>query len=160
MVMENKINTQLKTIIVLATIVLIVALAACSIKTSDRFTDLLVTKLHTEDKIQLSSIFDFSFDRAYVFSDCYLSGEGLNKRYDLGLSINEVESGVSENIQRIVFVDEFGEYVFLYECPKDKINFKSLGQVLYPETIISRNEIDISGRIVISFNSDDYYLFG
>jgi len=127
-------------------------------KRSAKYTKTLIEKLNTQQQVKTKDVFDFQFDCAYVFNDSYLSGEGFAKRYHLDISINQVESGVRENIRRIVFVDEWGNFVFNYQYDSNELNAKEEGMIIYPNTVIKKTDPVIAGAITIEFLSTEYYI--
>lgn len=116
-----------------------------------------ITVLNEQDNVTVQDVFSFEFERAYVFNDCYISGEGFARRYNLDISINEVKSGASENIQRIVFVDELGNFVYEFNCDKSEVILLEKGIVIYPETIIERKTSIQEKPLTISFQSLERY---
>lgn len=117
----------------------------------------LVSALKEHEAITVQDIFPFEFKRAYVFNDCYISGEGFSKRYSLDISIAQVKSGVSESIQRIVFVNEEGFFVHEFKCDSSEIVVSEKGIVIYPETVIERKSSTQEKPLVIYFNSSERY---
>ncbi len=107
----------------------------------------------------MQDIFSFEFDRAYVFNftDGYIDGEGFAKKYNLDISITQVEAGQTDNVQRIVFVDEFGSFVYEFQCVTDDVSFiESGGVIIYPETIIERTAFE-EEQLTIRFESSERY---
>jgi len=94
----------------------------------------MITLLNEKSKIKVSDVFEFEFDRAYVFDDCYVSGEGFAEHFDLDISIEEVESGAQEYNHRIVFVDEQGEFVYEFLYESYILNPYEEGMIIYPDT--------------------------
>ena len=115
------------------------------------------TVLNEQENVTVQDVFSFEFERAYVFNDCYISGEGFAKRYNLDISINEVKSGASENIQRIVFVDELGNFVYELKCDNSEVILLEKGMVIYPETIIERKSSIQEKTLIINFQSLEHY---
>lgn len=132
------------------------ALIGCKNLDSD-FIDHLQKIPTMQSEIQVGDIFTFSFDRAYVIDDCYLSGTGFAEAYNLNLSISEVSSGVSENIHRIVFVDKEGNFVYDFQYDINMINFATEGLIIYPDTQISLHPSLIDGVVTLQFESKDCY---
>lgn len=116
-----------------------------------------ITVLNEQENVTVQDVFSFEFERAYVFNDCYISGEGFARRYNLDISINEVKSGASENIQRIVFVDELGNFVYEFNCDKSEVILLEKGIVIYPETTIERKTSIQEKPLTISFQSLERY---
>lgn len=116
-----------------------------------------ISILNKQEVATVQDVFSFKFERAYVFNDCYISGEGFAKRYNLNISIEQVKSGTSENIQRIIFVDEFGAFVYEFKCDISEVILLEKGMVIYPETIIERKSSIQEKPLIISFQSSHYY---
>lgn len=137
-------------------IVLIVAYSSV-LKRDENYSTKLISAMSEQETVILQDVFSFEFERAYVFIDCYISGEGLTERYDLDISINEVEAGVSENIQRIVFVDELGNFVYEFKCDSNDLIILEKGIIIYPETVIERKSHNQEKPLIINFKSSDRY---
>lgn len=129
-------------------------------KRSEHYTAKLITILNEQEDVTVHDIFSFKFEQAYVFNDCYISGEGFAKKYNLDISINEVKSGVSENIQRIVFVDESGNFVYEFKCDSSEVILSEKGIVIYPETTIERESSIQEKTLTISFRDKKTCLQG
>ena len=135
--------------------ILLLCITACGQKTD--YTAKLVSVLREKETATVREIFAFEFNRAYVFNDCYLSGSGLAEKYDLDISIHEVESGVTEEIQRIVFVDDAGSFVYEFRCRMSDAVFPTEGIILYPETQIERTSSAQNEPIKLRFLSTEHY---
>lgn len=146
---------KISTIVVLLTCIL----SACATlhNSKEDYTNKLQTELTQSHEITVQDIFSFEFDRAYVFDDCYISGAGFAKKYELNISIDEVQTGTSENIQRIVFVDAMGYLVYEFRCDSNEISIPEKGMIIYPETVISKDNSYHGTPIVIFFESTDFY---
>ena len=145
---------------IIASIVLIVLLIGAflyALQPNEDYSNKIMSILSKQEKTMVQDIFSFEFDRAYIFNDCYISGNGLNQRYDVGLSIAQVETGVSENIQRIVFVNESGSFVYEFQCDSNEILLLEKGIVIYPETVIERESLDSENPFILKFNSSERY---
>ncbi len=142
--------------VLLFSIVLVIVYSTTLNKEED-YGAKLISFLNEQEEATVQDVFSFKFERAYVFDDCYISGEGFAKRYNLNISINEVKSGVSENIQRIVFVDESGAFVYEFKCDNSEVVFLEKGMIIYPETIIEKKSSVQEKTLLISFQSLDYY---
>lgn len=118
---------------------------------------ILISVLNEQEKTMVQDVFSFEFERAYVFNDCYISGDGFSKRYNLDISINQVKSGVSENVQRIVFVDKSGSFVYEFKCDVSEVIIPEKGMVIYPETVIERESSVQKKPLTIRFQSLEYY---
>ena len=105
----------------------------------------------------LKSIFDFDFDRAYVFDDCYLSGEDFASYYDLDISIEEVETGLQDYNNRIVFVDDQGEFIYEFVYESYILNPYEDGMIIYPDTEFEFYEQQKDDGVVFKIHSTDYY---
>ena len=117
----------------------------------------LISALNKQEDITVQDVFSFKFDRAYIFNDCYLSGEGFAKKYNLDISISEVNSGTSENLQRVVFVDESGSFVYEFRCISSEILLLEKGIVIYPGTKIKQESLMQEKPLIISFESSEHY---
>ena len=142
--------------IILALIIYIVALGMTQRKEA-HYTNTLLSVLTEQEKTTAQDIFSFEFDRAYVFNDCYISGDGLAQKYNLDISIGEVKTGSSENIQRIVFVDKSGNFVYEFRCDVSEVVFPQEGVILYPETVIERKAFDQDNRLILGFQNAEHY---
>lgn len=133
-------------------------LVSCSFSdgNSEEYCDMIISKLQVQDSIRVDEVFEFEFDRAYVFNDCYISGKGFADRYDLNIDISEVEPGVSENIRRIVFVDANGKFVFEFKYTTENLLFEE-GVVIYPETTIRRVGDESGNPISLAFEYAEHY---
>lgn len=121
------------------------------------YTDKMITMLNENSEIKVKDVFQFDFDRAYVFNDCYISGEGFSERYNLDISIDEVESGVQEYIRRIVFVDDNGDFVYEFQYDATQLNAYEEGMIIYPDTVIEKCNPSIDGAITFKLHSSEYY---
>lgn len=144
-------------VLVLLLSIVLVIIYSITLKHKEDYSDKLVSVLDKNEKTTVQDVFSFKFERAYVFTDCYISGEGFAKRYNLDISISEVESGASENIQRIVFVDESGAFVYEFQCDNSEVIFQEKGMVIYPETTIERKTSIQDKPLIISFQSLECY---
>ncbi len=115
------------------------ALTSCGQSSSD-YKSKLIVDISNKGTTTVGEIFDFEFDRAYIFDylDGYLDGAWFVEKYDLDISIDKVEAGKADYIQRIVFVDKEGDFVYLFECIMTDVLFAETGVIIYPETIIER----------------------
>ena len=127
------------------------------LKKEEDYSVKLISLLNEQKELTVRDVFSFEFERAYVFDDCYISGEGFAKKYNLNISIEEVKAGASENIQRIVFVDESGDFVYEFKCDSNEMIILEKGKIIYPETIIERESSIQEKPIIISFQSSDRY---
>ena len=137
--------------------IVLVIIYSTTLKKKEDYGAKLISVLNEQEEATVQDVFSFKFERAYVFNDCYISGEGFAKRYNLNISINEVKSGVSENIQRIVFVDESGAFVYEFKCDNSEVIFPEKGIIIYPETIIERKSSVQEKTLIISFQSSQRY---
>ena len=115
----------------------------------------LISVLSKQEQTTVQDVFSFSFDRAYIFNDCYISGEGFQQEYNLEISIPEVKSGTSENVQRIVFVNEAGDFVYEFKCDMSEVFFEQKGIVIYPETVIERKSSIQAKTMIIDFHGSE-----
>lgn len=107
--------------------IVLVIIYSTTLKKEKNYSVKLISVLNEQQEAKVQDVFLFEFARAYVFDDPYISGEGFAKKYNLNISINKVQSGVSENIQRIVFVDELGDFVYEFKCNNSEIFFWKKG---------------------------------
>ena len=144
-------------VLVLLLSIVLVVIYSITLKKEEDYSDKLISVLDEQEKTTVQDVFSFKFERAYVFTDCYISGEGFAKRYNLDISINEVQSGASENIQRIVFVDELGTFIYEFKCDNSEVILQEKGMVIYPETTIERKSSIQEKPLIISFQSLERY---
>ena len=144
-------------IVLIALLVMIFIIVFVTERQHEDYNLKLVSVLNENESTTVQDIFSFEFDRAYILPDCYISGEGFAKRCYLDISIEEVESGVSEDIQRIVFVDQFGDFVYEFKCNTAEIIFQEIGIVIYPDTKIERKSSIQEEPLIISFQGIGYY---
>lgn len=137
--------------------IVLVIIYSITLKKEEDYRAKLISVLNEQEETTVQDVFSFKFERAYVFNDCYISGEGFAKRYNLDISINEVKSGVSENVQRIVFVDELGAFVYEFKCDNSEVILLEKGMVIYPETIIERKSSIQEKTLIINFQSLEHY---
>ena len=145
---------------VLLAVVVVVAVIICVIihtQNKDDYNAKLVSVMNEQNETMVKNIFSFEFDRAYILNDCYISGEGFTQKYNLDISISEVKAGTSENIQRIVFVDNSGNFVYEFKCDNSKVLFSESGIIIYPETKIKANSVAQEKPLEISFQSVEHY---
>ena len=142
--------------LVLLPIIFLLIIHIASHKKEDYSTK-LTSVLKKQENVTVQEVFSFEFERAYIFNDCYISGEGFAKRYNLDISINEVKTGTSENVQRIVFVDELGDFVYEFKCDKSEVLIPEEGIVIYPETLIERKSSVQEEVLIIGFQSGERY---
>lgn len=131
-------------------------------KTSAHYEGVLREELSARDETTVGEIFDFEFDRAYVFLPelCYASGAALCEEYGLDLSIDQVKNGRADSVGRIVFVNESGEYVYLFKYNQWSsliVAQSEKGQIIYPETVIKIVSTERE-TLFIDFLSDSYYV--
>ena len=137
---------------------LLLGLIACH-SNNEEYKSKLVSVMNKQETATVQDIFSFEFDRAYVFNyvDGYTDGEEFAEKYNLDISISQVEAGEADYIQRIVFVDEAGSFVYAFKCIVDDVSFiESGGTIIYPETIIKKTSSDTE-RLAICFESTECY---
>lgn len=144
-------------ILILVLVVSFVFVHIITTTNEENYCEKIVSLLKDKDTITVKEIFSFEFEKAYIFNDCYISGEGFAERYNLNVSIEQVESGVSENIQRIVFVDEDGSFVHEFKCDRSEIIVSEEGTVIFPDTIIKKESSDEETPLLLYFESMEYY---
>lgn len=124
-------------------------------------TEKLISLFETDEVFQVSDVFSFEFDCAYVFKDSYISGETFTEKYNLDLSINEVEKTSSKDQKRIVFVDKEGKFIFCYQYLSTEIISTNEGFIIYPDTQIKRTETPLYWDTVsfefLNIPSSDFY---
>ncbi len=114
--------------------------ASCSArKDSDYYREKLEDMLISENQIKLKDVFDFEFEKAYVFKDSYIDGAMFAEKYNLELNINDVKETYHETIRRIIFTDKDNNLVFEFQytwavnlIPKEE------GMIIFPDTIVHR----------------------
>ena len=121
------------------------------------YIEIMKTLLNEKSICKVSDIFDFDFDRAYVFDDCYLSGEDFAPYYDLDISIEEVETGLKDYNNRIVFVDDQGEFIYEFVYESYILNPYEDGMIIYPDTEFEFYEQQKDDGVVFKIHSTDYY---
>lgn len=141
-------------------VVFLLAVASCvvflAVKEPD-YSEKILKSFDKAQEIKASEVFDFNFARAYVFDDCYISGAGFTLAHGLDLSIDEVKSGTTESIHRIVFVDENGVLVYEFQYHTNQIIFDNEGVVIYPDTYLTRVPSLLPGTITLHWESVEYY---
>lgn len=123
----------------------------------ENYSEKMKSMLLKHNTIKVCDVFSFKFEKAFIFDDPYISGDGFAKRYGLDISIQQVDSGVTESTQRIVFVDEDGLYVYEFKCNVEDITISELGMIIYPETKICLLSSDINNAMIVYFESSEYY---
>ena len=68
-----------------------------------------------------------------------------------------MQSGVNEDVQRIVFVDELGDFIYEFKCDNSEVIILEEGIVIYPETVIERTSSTQEEILSISFRSIEHY---
>ncbi|MEE0264059.1 MAG: hypothetical protein UD936_00380 [Acutalibacteraceae bacterium] len=123
------------------------------------YTKKMLTMLSEKSEFKASEVFDFEFDRAYVFLDdeYYYDGESFAKEHNLDISIEEVYTGDQEGIRRIVFVDEKGDFVYCFSFWISDLELSEYGMIIYPDTIIKRYDEAPEGEVMFEICSDDYF---
>ena len=154
---KPKFKVTIAIISILVVVTSVFLINAMTANSTEDYTDKFISAFDTSEIVQAKDIFTFDFKCAYVLNDCYISGEGLTERYDLDISINEVEAGVSENIQRIVFVDESGNYVHEFKCDKNRLTILEEGVVIYPETLIKKYSSGTDEPLTVKFQTTEHY---
>ncbi len=157
--MELKFKKLLVFIPLFAIVIVVILNLSLTFNINDslHYTNILIDIFDEQQKVRVNDVFAFNFDRAYIFNDCYISGEGFTERYNLKLSIEEVDAGVSENIHRIVFVDKNGDFIFEYKCDANQVSFDNESLIIYPTTQILKCDNSTNDALSISFMSKDYY---
>jgi hypothetical protein len=152
---------KIKGILIITALVLIVAfvigLIAFNVKRSSDYNFRLVSAMNDEEMVTLKNVFSFDFHKAYVIDDPYISGTEFAAKYGLNISIDQVKAGADENVQRIVFVDSLGSFVYEFKCNKSEIIIAENGIVIYPETVIERTSQKGVTPLEITFKSMEKY---
>jgi hypothetical protein len=68
-----------------------------------------------------------------------------------------VKSGEADYVQRIVFVDESGDFVYEFKCLTDEILLSEKGLIIYPETMMERASDVHEKPLNIKFKSSERY---
>lgn len=147
-------------LIIIIAVLLLVGVASLIIYNATKAPDYnkrLISEMEDAEMITLKTVFSFDFHKAYVIDDPYISGEDFAKQHGLNISISQVKSGTSENIQRIVFVDDLGHFVYEFKCDSGEVLIAEKGMVIYPETVIERLSPEGDEPIKITFKSMERY---
>ncbi len=147
-------------LIIIVAALLLVGLASLiiyGVTKTPNYNKRLVSEMEDAELITLKTVFSFDFHKAYVIDDPYISGEDFAKTHGLNISISQVKAGTSENIQRIVFVDSLGNFVYEFKCNKSDIIIAENGIVIYPETVIERTSQKGVTPLKITFKSMERY---
>ncbi len=139
--------------------IMLFSFVACNQKNED-YTSKLISVMTEKETATVQEIFSFEFDRAYIFrfDDGYTNGEGFAEKYNLDISIAQVEYGETDTVQRIVFVDKYGSFVYEFKCIIDEVVILEKGLVIYPDTIIERKSLPEEEPIKVSFTSSEKYI--
>ena len=143
--------------IIISLFVFSLAIMLCACGNAEDYNAKLTTIMNDEQQTAVQDVFSFDFEKAYIFDDPYISGEGFAEKYNLDISINQVKSGASENIQRIVFVDKSGAFVYEFKCVASEVFIQEKGLVIYPETVIEKTSSSKEKLLTIAFKSSEYY---
>ena len=146
-----------KTLNFLLCLIMLFCLASCG-QSNEDYTAKLISVMNEQEETTVKDIFSFEFDRAYIFhqADCYFDGETFAKTYSLDISIDQVDEGLADYCQRIVFVNKSGDFVHLFECNMDEVYIKNKGVVIYPETVIKRKSSQ-EKPLEITFETSEQY---
>lgn len=120
---------------------------------SKNYVKILKNSIVNKSNMTVQDVFDFEFDRGYVFSESYLDGNGLVKEYGLDISIEEVGAKSSDYIRRIIFVNEIGEYVYEFSYEVDEILFLTNEIIVYPYTEIINKGFKENGVLYLDFQN-------
>lgn len=149
---------KLKIAVIVIWLVFVIGMIFFMLRREEDYTEKIIESFERTDRIVAQDIFLFEFKCAYILDDCYISGEGFAKKYNLDILINQVEAGSSENIQRIVFVNENNEYVYQYKCDVNDLIIEQTGIIIYPDTIIEKHSnASDNDAITVEFLSDVCY---
>ena len=146
-------------IIVVAAILIlgVISLIIYGLTKEPNYNERLISEMEDADLVTLKTVFDFDFHKAYVIDDPYISGEDFAKQHGLNISISQVKAGTSEDIQRIVFVDDLGHFVYEFKCDSGEVLIAEKGMVIYPETVIERLSKEGEKPLEITFKSMEKY---
>ena len=141
----------------LSCLIMLFCLASCG-QSNEDYTAKLISVMNEQEATTVKDIFSFEFDRAYIFhqADCYFDGETFAKTYNLDISIDQVDEGIADYRQRIVFVNKSGDFVHLFECNADEVYINNKGVVIYPETVIKR-KLSQAKLLEITFETSEQY---
>lgn len=128
-------------------------------KKADSYVKKIKKLCDAQDEFLVGDVFQFEYDRAYVFKDNYMSGESFARQYNLDISINQVEAVDTEILRRIVFVDENGDYIYEFRYNVEKLTLMEEGMIIYPETIIKKEGIEPNGRCIIELVGNYKYYY-
>ncbi len=151
-----------KIFLLIVSVILVIAVSITAFvvtKSKDKYADKLMKALAKQEKVTVKEIFDFEFDRAYIFGqpDCYFDGRSFAEDHGLNISIEQVPIGTADYNQRIVFVDKNGDFVYEFSCVYDTLNIKSKGIVIYPDTVIEKMRYTSKDELTVVFISDERY---
>lgn len=110
-----------------------------------------------KDYILASDFFDFNFNKGYIMNDNYIDGDTFAKRYKLDIKIPEVREALTDRINRIVFVDEKGNFVNLFRYFAENVKVYDQGMIIYPTTKIIKLKSSNEKLLKLKFDSEDYY---
>ena len=122
---------------------------------NDEKIEQLLKDLDSKEYVLASEFFGFNFDRGYILSDNYASGDAISEYYNLNLQISEVEERGHDGVKRIVFVDKNGKFLYLFRYTGNSYLYNA-GKIIYPDTKIVKAK-DEKNNEVINFDSDEYY---
>ncbi|MEE0264060.1 MAG: hypothetical protein UD936_00385 [Acutalibacteraceae bacterium] len=123
------------------------------------YTDKMLTMLSEKSEFKANELFEFEFDRAYVLlpEECYIPGYAFAEKHNLDISIDEVGTGDSDGIRRIIFVDEKGDFVYCFKFWLEDLKACEYGMIMYPDTVIKRYDEAPKGDVMFEICSDDYF---
>lgn len=139
------------------TLVVLISVNIFCINKGSNYAEKMKSMLLKHNTIKVSDVFSFEFEKAFIFDDPYISGDGFAEKYGFDISIHQVDAGVTEGIQRIVFVDKDDSYVYEFKCNIENIKISELGMIIYPETPISLLSHEINNTMIVHFESSEYY---
>ena len=150
-------KVKLLLVVVMVLLLSVSLITGCNrIPNNSHFRDKFVSVFNENEEATAKDIFSFEFDRAFVFKECYLSGEGLMVTYDLDSSIEEVKSGVTERLLRIIFVDKNGDLVYEFRYDIYEMCIEEMDIVIRPETKVYRVSAAGEEPLKIKFDSTEY----
>lgn len=143
-------------ILIVSIVLVIFAITNCDntkkydISDALKYENKIISILTQQDQVALNEVFDFHFHKAYAIEETYLAGNEFAEKYGLDISVEEMLPNDSDNIRRIVFVDEKGEFVYEFRYNSGRrLRADIEGKILHPNTIIRKTDSLIEDENVI-----------
>lgn len=161
--MKRHTKIQLISFCLIAFVVIVLAIFAIinydnetkyDIDKAAKYENKIISILEQQDQVAVKDVFDFPFYKAYAIEDSYLAGDEFAQKYGLDISVEEMLPNYYENIRRIVFVDEKGEFIYEFRYTYGQRLCADIeGKILHPNTIIRKtnNLIDAENAFSIEF---------